>query len=98
MPALPSIPVMLYPPNGSIPDKLMVAVPLHQPLSPGTEQAVVPLTVAGGYVLVWVVWVQPVSPLEQLCVLPVRRAILQDKPAPQVPGQDVPQAVEALLK
>jgi hypothetical protein len=49
-------------------------------------------------VLVLVDWVQPVSPLEQLSVLPVRSAILQDNPEPQVPGQAVPQAVWALLK
>jgi hypothetical protein len=49
-------------------------------------------------VVVLVDWVQPVSPLEQPCVLPVRSAMLQDNPAPQVPGQEVPQAVWALLK
>jgi hypothetical protein len=98
MPVLPSIPVMLYPPSGSFPDRLRVAIPLHQPLLPGTVHPVVPLTVAGGYVLVLVVWVQPVSPLEQLWVFPASSAMLQDRPAPQIPGQDVPQAVGALLK
>ena len=48
--------------------------------------------------MVLVDWVQPVSPLEQLCVLPVRSAMLQANPAPQVPGQDDPQEVGALLK
>jgi hypothetical protein len=48
IPALLSIPVMLYPVIGSLPDRLIVPVPLHQPLFPGMLQAVDPLTVAGG--------------------------------------------------
>ena len=47
-PVSPSIPVMLYPDNGSLPDRLMVPMPRHQPLFPGMLQAVDPLTVAGG--------------------------------------------------
>lgn len=48
IPASPSMPVMLYPANGSLPDRLMVPVPVHQPLFPDTLQTVDPLTIAGG--------------------------------------------------
>ena len=48
IPGLPSKPVMLYPTSGSFPERLRIAVPRHQPFSPGKEQTVVPLTVAGG--------------------------------------------------
>jgi hypothetical protein len=49
-------------------------------------------------VIVDVPLVHPGWPLEQLPVAELSREMLQDTSVPQVPGQDVPQAVEALLK
>jgi hypothetical protein len=43
-----SMPVMLYPVSGSLPDRFKLAWPVHQPLLPGLEQEVEPVTVAGG--------------------------------------------------
>ncbi len=81
-----------------MPERLIVAVPLHQPVFPGRVHVVEPLTVAGGYVVVLVWLVQPVCPLEQFSWLSFKSVIVQDMPEPQVPGQDVPHAVGARLK
>jgi hypothetical protein len=65
---------------------------------PGSVQAVVPLTVAGGWVMVDVLLVQPGWPLVQPPPEEPSREMLQARPAPQFPGQEEPQAVAAELK
>jgi hypothetical protein len=49
-------------------------------------------------VVVEVLLVQPGWPLEQLPTDELNSEMLQSSPDPQVPGQDAPQAVGALLK
>jgi hypothetical protein len=76
---------------------LSAAPPRHQPLLPGTAQEVVPLTVAGGRLIVVVVSVHPESPGEQLSTLLPVEEMLHEMVLPQVPGQLDPQAVGAGL-
>ncbi len=57
-----------------------------------------PLTLAGGWVVLDVVLVQPGWLLEQLPTDELNKEIVQAQPEPQVPGQEEPQAEGALLK